>query len=355
MSGHIFISHASADDDFVKTLRIALEESGLPVWVDSRNLRGGDKLAPEIETAIAQAWQMIVVLSPNTINSPWVRREIQHALQVEKLRKDDGYRVIPLLLPGVQPSALQLWFDEEPVGVKVELKTHGVNEAMPQILAALGERLPDDYQPAPKAVSQPLEELVLKLTDPHIETIDKKRRAMATATVIYEPADGSRSVESMRFAFTAPLGPIETNELSWYLEKYYLWPVGLFKERAARVESQLPKWGQDLYQAALATDSAKEILSAWQNTVDGAARCFSVFIDSALPEGASEDQRASANEAACELLSLPWELLHDGGGYLFQGATRSASAPPHAKSPQAPGCAYRIADSHPVGQPTSGG
>ncbi|HEX7333027.1 MAG TPA: tetratricopeptide repeat protein [Pyrinomonadaceae bacterium] len=320
MSGHIFISHASADDDFVKDLRTALEDSGLSVWVDSRKLRGGDKLALEIQDAIAQARQVIVVLSQNTINSPWVRREIEQALQVEKQRKADGYRVIPLLLPGVQPSALPLWFDEEPVGVKVELKTGSVSEAMPAILAALGERLPTDPQPAPKAVSQPLEELVLKLTDPRIETIDNKRRAMATATVIYEPADGSRSVESTRFSFTAPLGPIETDELRWYLERYYLWPVGLFKERAARVESQLPNWGQDLYKAALASDSAKEILAAWQNAADGAARCFSIFIDSALPEGASEHQRASANEAASELLSLPWELLRDGGGYLFQGA-----------------------------------
>ena len=321
MSGHIFISHASNDDDFVKALRTALEESGLIVWVDSRNLRGGDKLAPEIQNAIAQARQVIVVLSHNTINSPWVRREIQQAIQVEKLRKDDGYRVIPLLLPGVQPSALQLWFDEEPVGVKVELKTYRVNEAMLAILAALGERLPTDHQPAPKAVSQPLEELVLKLTDPHIDTIDGKRRAMATAMVIYEPAAaGSRPVESMRFNFTAPLGPIETNELSWYLEKYYLWPVGLFKDRAARVESTLPEWGQDLYKAALASDSAREILAAWQNVADGAARCFSIVIDNALPEGSSEDQQATANEAASELLSLPWELLHDGRGYMFQGA-----------------------------------
>ena len=39
-SAHIFISHASKDDDFVKELRTALESHRLPVWVDSRNLRG---------------------------------------------------------------------------------------------------------------------------------------------------------------------------------------------------------------------------------------------------------------------------------------------------------------------------
>ncbi len=69
MSKHIFISHATADDAFVKDLRIKLELHGLTVWVDSRNLRGGDQLKPEIEQAIRTARQFIVVISPKTINS----------------------------------------------------------------------------------------------------------------------------------------------------------------------------------------------------------------------------------------------------------------------------------------------
>jgi len=62
----VFISHASADDSFVVELRQALEKLGIPVWVDSRNLRGGDELATEIEQAIENALHVIVVLSPNT-------------------------------------------------------------------------------------------------------------------------------------------------------------------------------------------------------------------------------------------------------------------------------------------------
>src|SRR5689334_15765059 len=98
----IFISHASADDAFVAELRQELEALGLQTWVDSRALVGGNKLAPEIETAIEQARQFLVVLSPSTVNSPWVRREIKKALEVETGR-GDGYRVIPLLLPGITP------------------------------------------------------------------------------------------------------------------------------------------------------------------------------------------------------------------------------------------------------------
>jgi predicted RNA-binding protein with RPS1 domain len=51
-TGLIFISHASKDDGFVKELREALEGQRPTVWVDSRDLRGGAKLALEIEKAI---------------------------------------------------------------------------------------------------------------------------------------------------------------------------------------------------------------------------------------------------------------------------------------------------------------
>ena len=104
-NGPVFISHATSDDAFARELRLVLEGLQIPVWVDSRNLRGGNVLAPEIAQAIAQARQVLVILSPHTINSPWVRREIRQALQVQKSRQADGYRVIPLLLPGVETTA----------------------------------------------------------------------------------------------------------------------------------------------------------------------------------------------------------------------------------------------------------
>jgi hypothetical protein len=55
---YVFVSHASADDTFVAGLRRALEELGIPVWVDSRALRGGSRLKPEIKAAIEGARQV---------------------------------------------------------------------------------------------------------------------------------------------------------------------------------------------------------------------------------------------------------------------------------------------------------
>ena len=69
-NGPVFIAHATRDDAFVSELRLTLRGLQIAVWVDSRNLCGGNALAPEIAQAIEQAHQVLVVLSPNTLNSP---------------------------------------------------------------------------------------------------------------------------------------------------------------------------------------------------------------------------------------------------------------------------------------------
>src|SRR4029450_770949 len=63
---------------------------------------------------------------------------------------------------------LEAWFEDEPVGVPVQLTTTGLSEALPAILAALGERLPDDLQPMQEGEAHPVEALRLELRDPHL-------------------------------------------------------------------------------------------------------------------------------------------------------------------------------------------
>jgi len=180
--------------------------------------------------------------------------------------------------------------------------------------------------------AKPLEELVLTLSDPKIETHAGKGRVTATAKLIYEPATPvAPRVDSERFTFTAPLGPIEADDLRWYLEQYYIWPVGVFETRAKGIEQKLPQWGQDLFKAALGAEAARKPLTAWQHAADGAERRFSVQVDCDLPEGAFAGARAFA---ATELLGLPWELLYDGHGWLFQG-TRPTRVCRRLLSPQA--------------------
>ena len=167
------------------------------MWVDTRNLRGGDTLRKEIEEAIEQAAQVMAVLSPATANSAWVRKEIAKALEVKQRRQDSGYRVIPLLLPGIEPSALELWFGDEPVAMPVHVKVYELQQDMPRILQALGADLPTGRQGEAVVAAKPLADLVLRLSDPRFVTEAGKRRAAATAMLVYEPIDKSvRPIES---------------------------------------------------------------------------------------------------------------------------------------------------------------
>lgn len=322
--GHVFISHSSHDDSFVKELRQNLQFQGLEIWVDSQKLRGGDKLEPQIKKAIEEASAFILVFSLNTINSAWVRHEVNHALKVQK--KKEKYPVIPLMLEGVKPAALGSFFKKEPVGIKIKTGPGGIAEAMGQILAALGEREPEDIQPMLAPETRPMDELLLELTEPRIIEQDGVRRAAARARLKYVPAGkGDREVEGT-FMFAAPLGPIEKEELSWYLERYYLWPTGVFKERAKKVELLLPQWGGLLYHAVFDHPSVKEVLAAWEKPNQKAERRFTVFVDEQwIAEADDETEEKTkkikeAKEAATLLLTLPWELLHHDRAYFFQGA-----------------------------------
>ena len=323
MADHIFISHSTKDDAFVAELRQALELQGLAVWADSRNLRDGDPLAPEIEQAIRGARAVLVVVSQHSLNSEWVHDEVASARQVQRKRGVERFPIIPLLLPGMEPAVLRSFFPRKavPVAVRINEGPGALEAALTDLLAALGQRLPTDTGPHEAVAARPVAELLLRLTHPRIVEEAGTRRAAAEAQLIYRPADRTeREVESERFLFKAPLGPIEAEELRWYLEKYCLWPIGqVYQERAAKVEASLPAWGQALYRAVAEKGSVQEVLRPWETLPKGVERRFSVFVDSRLLEGSSEEEQAEAAEAATTLLGLPWELLHDGRSYLFRG------------------------------------
>jgi len=127
-------------------------------------------------------------------------------------------------------------------------------------------------------------------------------------------------VSEQSWRLIAPLGPIEAEELRWYLERWPVWPNPLVADRARRVEANLIRWGQALHDAALPLQPTANVLQAWAGVEAGASRRFSVSVDDSTLLDASEAEHQAAREAATALLALPWELLHNGDGFLFQGA-----------------------------------
>lgn len=87
----IFISYSRKDIDFVRRLATDLENAGYEVWWDVSDLRGGDDWVRVIPEAIEKSNAFIVVLSPDSFTSEWVRKEYTQALSLRK-------RIIPIML-----------------------------------------------------------------------------------------------------------------------------------------------------------------------------------------------------------------------------------------------------------------
>jgi len=75
-----------------------------------------------------------------------------------------------------------------------------------------------------------------------------------------------------------------------------------------------------LHKAAMPPGLTKNVMSAWARIDAHAGRRFTVQVDTALIADAPEAEVLAAKEVATTLLGLPWELLHDGKAFLFQGA-----------------------------------
>jgi tetratricopeptide (TPR) repeat protein len=321
----LFLSHSSADDGFVRDLREALADLGREVWIDSRQLKGGDPLWSAIQAAIEAAAGLAVLVSPKAFESDWVARELKHGLKVQAERGLAAFPVFLLALNGTKPGSLAGYFDEKPTYIPVSSAPGGATAALHDILVAMRLRLPTDRPPVPQPRPESVAELVLELSDLAFHEQDGVRRPAARARLVYEPAIAGQEkvVSKQMWRLIAPLGPIEAEELGWYLERWPVWPNPLVADRARQVEANLIAWGKALHAAALPLQPTVNVLQAWAGVEAGASRRFSVSVDDSPLLGASEAEQNLAQEAATALLALPWELLHNGDGFLFQGARPS--------------------------------
>lgn len=102
----IFLSHSSKDKFFARKLAEGLKSNGIDVWIDEAEIKVGDSLTEKIGKAIETTHYFGVILSENSINSEWVKKELQIAIQKELSSKK--VVVLPILLERVEiPSFLK--------------------------------------------------------------------------------------------------------------------------------------------------------------------------------------------------------------------------------------------------------
>ena len=88
----IFLSHAHQDLAMARRLATVLTRHGVPTFFSPQNIIGAQQWQNEILSALQRCDWFVVLLSPNAINSMWVKREVAFALQDP--RYED--RIVPL-------------------------------------------------------------------------------------------------------------------------------------------------------------------------------------------------------------------------------------------------------------------
>lgn len=107
-----FVSHNHADKPLAEQLARALRNEGVDAWFDSWEIQPGDSLIQKIFTeGLGKCSVFLVLLSPESVESKWVREELDVAL----IQRIEGTtRVVPVVVrPCVVPVALRAlrWLD----------------------------------------------------------------------------------------------------------------------------------------------------------------------------------------------------------------------------------------------------
>lgn len=89
-----FVSHASANRPFVETLCQELARHGVPFWYSTRNIAGAQQWHDEIGDALGRCDWFVLVLSPESVKSRWVKHELLFALNNSQYER----RIVPCVL-----------------------------------------------------------------------------------------------------------------------------------------------------------------------------------------------------------------------------------------------------------------
>lgn len=95
----IFISHNINDKNIARKLADDLNSKGIKVWIDEAEIKLGDSLIRKIREGIDIVDYLLVLLSKHSIDSEWVTKEVDIAMNQEIEGKT--VKVLPVLLDDI--------------------------------------------------------------------------------------------------------------------------------------------------------------------------------------------------------------------------------------------------------------
>ena len=153
----LFLSYSRKDGDAMHVVQEALREAGLSVWTDEGLEPGRQSWQDVIAEALKQAHAMVVLLSPNSAQSTWVKNEIGFAQTLNK-------RIFPVLIGGEAATAVPIGLiNAQWVEGRQDLHHAVTQELLPALrrhLAAAAANQAEPRQNGPPAFAAPV------MTDP---------------------------------------------------------------------------------------------------------------------------------------------------------------------------------------------
>ena len=100
----VFISYSERDREAMEKIRNSLRRESLTVWTNTTDIQTGEDFQSAIDRGIEQTDNLVYLVSPDSVQSEYVRKEIDYAVSLQK-------RIIPVLVretpPDSLPNALQ--------------------------------------------------------------------------------------------------------------------------------------------------------------------------------------------------------------------------------------------------------
>lgn len=90
----VFLSHSTRDHAFVTRLVALLRKNKIPFWYSPKHIFGAAQWHDEIGKALARCDWFLVVLTPRSVHSRWVKRELLFALNNSRYEN----RIVPILV-----------------------------------------------------------------------------------------------------------------------------------------------------------------------------------------------------------------------------------------------------------------
>jgi hypothetical protein len=95
----VFISYSERDRETMEKIRNSLRRESLTVWTNTTDIQTGEDFQSAIDRGIEQTDNLVYLVSPDSVQSEFVRKELDYAVSLHK-------RIIPILVRETPPESI---------------------------------------------------------------------------------------------------------------------------------------------------------------------------------------------------------------------------------------------------------